>query len=234
MGQPALKVVKSGPKKRLVGRPATYRITVSNPGTGPATHVALTDELPAEIAYVGASAGGRLDRDVVRWNLGTLKPGEARSFQVVVRAKKAGTFLNVCTAEAAHLLKEQGKAETTFEAPTGLALEMDASGDPVEVGKPFSLTVRALNLGKAQEKKVYVKVTVPEGLKALDVQGAPGSTIKDGVVTLPPLASLPAGRETSVVLRLQADKPGEHTLRAEAGSDSGVAVTLEETVTVRK
>jgi uncharacterized repeat protein (TIGR01451 family) len=216
-----------------VGRPTTYRITVSNLGTAPATHVALTDELPAEIAYVGASAGGQFDRDVVRWSLGTLKPGEARSVQVVMRARKAGTFINVCTAEADRNLKEQGKAETTFEPATGLALEMDPSSDPVALGQPFSVTVRAMNLGKAEEKKVYVKVTVPEGLTVLEAQGAPGSTIKAGVVTLPQLAALPAGRETSVVLRLRADKPGEHTLRAEAGSASGVAVTLEEPVTAR-
>src|SRR5205807_73889 len=47
--QAGLALVKAGPKEALVGRLTTYRLTVSNPGTLPATRVTLIDELPAEI-----------------------------------------------------------------------------------------------------------------------------------------------------------------------------------------
>src|SRR5262249_13719761 len=43
IGEPRLAVVKAGPRRRLVGRPATYLITVSNPGTMPLSNVRLSD-----------------------------------------------------------------------------------------------------------------------------------------------------------------------------------------------
>jgi uncharacterized repeat protein (TIGR01451 family) len=231
VGQPALAVVKTGPKERLVGRLATYRLTVSNPGTLPATHVALSDELPAEIVFVGASSGGKLDRDVVRWSLGNLAPGAARTVQLVVRAKKPGTFRNVCTASADRGLSEQAKTATTFTTATGLVLEVDKGSDPTELSERVLLTVRAVNTGKANETSVSVVVTVPEGLTALEVQGMPDAAIRDGKVILPVVGRLPPGREQAAVIRLRADRAGDYTVTVQATSDRvapDAAVKVEE------
>ncbi len=83
VGQPVLAVLLSGPKQRLVGRPSTYVITVTNKGDWPATKVQLSDELPDPniyrdpISFVSASDGGRLVGHHVRWELGTIIPGDA-------------------------------------------------------------------------------------------------------------------------------------------------------------
>jgi uncharacterized repeat protein (TIGR01451 family) len=235
VGQPALSVVKTGPKERLVGRIATYRLSVSNTGTLPATRVSVSDELPPEIAFAGASDGGKLERDTVRWNLGTLAPGASRTVQLMVRAKKPGTFRNVCTASADRDVTEQARLETLFKIPTGLNLEIDKGSDPVASGERVSLAVRVLNTGKANETNVAVVVTVPEGLTALEVQGAPKAEIKDGKVILPALTSLAPGREQTAVIRLRADRAGNFPIAAQATSDlvgPDAAVKVEESLKV--
>src|SRR5262249_52710238 len=142
VGQPALAVVKAGPGQRLVGRAATYQITVRNPGDLPATNVQLTDELPAEIAFVSATAGGRLDGEQVRWDLGTIQPGAKKAVLLVVKAKQAGLFKNVCTASGDRGLVEQGKTQTRFDEPEGLAVEVDKTADPLEAGREAGFVLR--------------------------------------------------------------------------------------------
>src|SRR5262249_33775307 len=154
VGQPALAVVKAGPAQRLVGRAATYQITVRNPGDLPATNVQLTDELPPEIAFASATASGRLDGEQVRWDLGTIQPGGKKAVLLVVRARKAGTFKNVCTASADRGLQEQGKAQTLFEEPAGLTVEIDKTTDPVAPGREASFVLRLLNAGRVAESNV--------------------------------------------------------------------------------
>src|SRR5205823_5933538 len=134
-------------------RLTTYRLTVRNPGTIPATHVTLIDELPKEIAFVSASGGGKFERDTilfdgvrgngVRWNVGTLNPAEARTVQLVVRALKPTLrpYRNVCTASGDRDLRVQATAETTFRVARGLTLLLEKSSDPVEEGERLSLAV---------------------------------------------------------------------------------------------
>src|SRR5262245_8715838 len=44
--EPKLQLMMTGPERRFLNRPATYQITVSNPGTAPATNVVISDVLP--------------------------------------------------------------------------------------------------------------------------------------------------------------------------------------------
>ena len=85
VGEPKLSLVATGPKSRLVNRPATYLITVSNPGTMALTNVVVTTEITEGMALQSATGGAlisnrrtrvdkRLDREVsyqdLRWSLG--------------------------------------------------------------------------------------------------------------------------------------------------------------------
>ena len=87
VGEAKLSLLKTGPRQRLVNRPTPYQITVSNPGTIPATGVQVSDELPSGIELLSASAGNRVANGQVRWSLGTLPPGAQHTLQVVIRAR---------------------------------------------------------------------------------------------------------------------------------------------------
>jgi uncharacterized repeat protein (TIGR01451 family) len=235
VGEPALAVRKAGPKQRLVGRPATYILTVSNPGTWKASHVELIDELPADIVFVGASDGGRLEGKEVRWSLGTLVPGERRAVLLTVQAKQRGTFKNVCKATASGDLVEQGAAETQFEDAGSLVTEIDRDKEVVKVGDQVTFTVRIFNGGKADEANLSAVATLPDGLAVIEVRGPTGSKTAGAKITFPVVAKLEPRSERIATIRAKAVKPGAQILRLSVVSDSiapDSPLKGEETVTV--
>ena len=69
------------PDPVVVGSPLEYTITVFNDGPSAATNVTVTDELPADVTFVSASASaglGCLGVLTVTCDLGTLAPGGVR------------------------------------------------------------------------------------------------------------------------------------------------------------
>jgi uncharacterized repeat protein (TIGR01451 family) len=141
VGEPNLDVIVVGPRTRVIGRQARYTITVVNTGTASLTGVKLSDELTPEIVFLGSN-GGRLDGDLVRWDLGTIAPGSKKTVSVDVRSSIAGTFKNVCTAVADRGLREQGKTITQFTPASSLAVEIDRDTASLAVGMETTFVVR--------------------------------------------------------------------------------------------
>lgn len=82
VSEPLLEVTIEGPASVLVGEPASQIVTISNPGTGVATHVELEALIPEGLEH---SRGSRLLMD-----LGSLNPGESRSVRLALAAVRGG------------------------------------------------------------------------------------------------------------------------------------------------
>ncbi|WP_104991548.1 DUF11 domain-containing protein [Deinococcus sp. NW-56] len=85
-----LKTVSPAPERTVAqGEELTYTLRVRNPYTRPLTGVTVSDPLPGHVDFVEASAGGRVSGEAgaqtVSWSVGTLQPGETRSFTVRAR-----------------------------------------------------------------------------------------------------------------------------------------------------
>jgi uncharacterized repeat protein (TIGR01451 family) len=235
IGEPALSVRKAGPKQRLVGRTATYVLTVSNRGTWRATQVELTDELPAQIDFVSASDGGRLEGKEVRWSLGTLVAGERRTVLLTVKSRRDRKYINVCTATANGGLIEQAKTLTEFVKAGSLVTEIDRDRDVLVVGQEVIFTVRIFNGGKADETNLSAVATLPEGLALIEVRGPTGSKTAGSKITFPVVAKLEPGGQRIATIRAKAVKPGLQSLQVALVSDSiapDSPIKGEETVTV--
>jgi uncharacterized repeat protein (TIGR01451 family) len=235
VGEPALVLTKAGPAKRLVGRPATYLISVRNTGTAPLTNVQISDQLPSDILFVDASDGGKMEGEEVRWGIKRLEGGATRTVRLRVRAKRAGLFTNVTNASADRGISKQSKTETRFDPAIGLAVEVDKSADPLEIGQEATYTIRTLNAGKADETNVVLAIKIPEGLTIVDFKGATQGSQEPGKIIFKPVAKLtPMTDGTIFTVRLKADKAGQHKLEFEATSDKTGAdrpVRVEETAT---
>ncbi|MGL4555177.1 MAG: hypothetical protein ACRC33_28760 [Gemmataceae bacterium] len=217
VGSHDMDVIVAGPAIRAVSRLARYTITVRNTGTSPLTGVKMSDELPEEIVYLGSN-GGRLDGQFVRWDLGTIPAGGKRTVSVEVRSRSPGTFKNVVTATADRGLSG-GSNVTTLFAPAGrLAVEIDREASVASVGQELTLLVRVVNLGKANEEKIPLVVTLPDGLELIEARGpgkpeAVAGKIRFGVVDV-----LEPGREVTATVRVKAVREGEAKVEAAAGS----------------
>jgi uncharacterized repeat protein (TIGR01451 family) len=241
VGAPKLTLTKSGAERRLVNRPAAYLLTVSNPGDMPAQNVEVSDEIPAGIEFLSASAGGSLVRrtrpalDEVKWTVGTLAPGASRTLQVVVRATAPGELVNVAAAAADRGLTAKATVRTKFEAPAGLSAEIDKGADPLDVGRDVVYVVRLLNPGREAARDVTLVVTAPEELKVGNARGPTAAEQDRQTVKFAPLPTLRPGAEAEYTLYAQALKPGVAELRVDVTSaETGLTpLTWKETVTVR-
>jgi uncharacterized repeat protein (TIGR01451 family) len=244
VGEAKLSLMMTGPSWRSVGRPATYLLTISNPGSIPATNVQLVDDLFANdnlrknIEYVGASDGGKLtDRDV-RWSLGTLEPGARRTVSLTLRALQGSLFqgfTNFATVQADHCPQEKAFAKSTFEIPAGLTLDVEKDADPVPVGKTVMFTFVVRKSGPALAAKVGLSVVLPEGVQYVDARGKSAGTQEGRTVNFAPLAEMVSGDEAVYSVTVRAERAGEVNVRATLTSEplpSGGAVQREESLTV--
>jgi hypothetical protein len=234
VGQPGLAVSATGPKVRGVGRETTYHLTVSNPGNMASTEVQLRAELSTALQLVRGSPGLKQAGPTAYWNLGTLAPGASRTVTLVVKAPNAGVVKLNCAATAERGLAENCRPETTFVQPTGLVIEIDPERDPVEVDKPTQVVVRVHNSTRLNDNNVTARITLPNGLRLVELPGHKGHEVKGSTVQLPKRA-LAAGEDAQVVLSLLPEKPGPMKILAEVTSNAAPpdkAVKAEETITV--
>ncbi len=61
-----------------------YTVAVRNTGREPAAGLTVSDVLPPGLRFVAASDAGSLARGAVRWQLGTLAPGQGREMSITV------------------------------------------------------------------------------------------------------------------------------------------------------
>jgi uncharacterized repeat protein (TIGR01451 family) len=222
--QPRLAVEVSGPKRRFLNRDTVYQITVTNPGTLPATGVRVLNQVPTEppgIAFVRADQGGKLVGGRVEWALGTLRPGERRTLQLVLKATRTGKLINRVKVEADRGVRTEAEAETEFEAGTGLTMDIEKSSEAVETGRKTVCTVRVVNQGSARATRLALALTVPEGMKVASSKGPAADAGKQEgqVIRFIPLEQLAEGQEAVYTLELEGTKAGKGKLKAEATAD---------------
>jgi len=94
-----LAVFVSGPANVITGSNFTYTTTVTNQGPSAAANVLVSDQLPANLVFIGASAGGVFSNGVVTWPvLASLGSGAVTNFFLTNMAPASGSFTNIAAA----------------------------------------------------------------------------------------------------------------------------------------
>jgi uncharacterized repeat protein (TIGR01451 family) len=208
-----------GPPQRYINRPATYQITVSNPGPGPITNVVVTDFLPAGTNAVTISDAGRRVGEQVQWLIGTVPAGGKRTVQIALQAGQPAIVINRATATADGGLMAQAEAKTTFEGATGLTFDIESKDNPVDVGAQTTYIVTVLNQGNIPANKVQITITLPEQVQFLGGRGPTDPKQEGRVVTFEPLDSLKPRSEMRYEINVKAIKEGEAKVRVELRAD---------------
>jgi uncharacterized repeat protein (TIGR01451 family) len=90
---PQLAVAMTGPATGVIGMPITYEITVSNPGTGPATNVMLTDAFDRGLEH--ATHASAVDLPV-----GTVAARDSKHVTLTLTPRQTGRLVNRVKATA--------------------------------------------------------------------------------------------------------------------------------------
>jgi uncharacterized repeat protein (TIGR01451 family) len=233
VGEAKLDLNMTGPKRRYLNVPASYQITVRNPGSAPVTNLTITDPLPGKTTFVRASEGGQLVSNQVQWSLGALGPGESRTVEVALRAQAIGPISNQATAQADRGLMKQAAVDTDFVGEPALSLEVEDSEDPVAFGGATTYTITVRNPGTKPVTKVQIVAIVPAQMAVTRAAGAADHRRDGQKITYEPL-TLQAGGEARYQIEVKALQAGDVRFKVELTADQLTAgpVVQEESTTI--
>ncbi|TWT41638.1 DUF11 domain-containing protein [Botrimarina hoheduenensis] len=202
--EPLLKMQLEGPDDVLFGKPQTYRLTLSNPGTGVAEDVVLRLTPPGSRARTTTH------------NLGSLAAGASRSVEVELVAREPGPLRITADATAAGSLTAAAEREILCRKAE---LVVDWRGpDERYAGAPALYYFRVRNPGNAEAPGVELTVDLPHGFRVLNA--GEGRTTNGRRLTYA-VGALDAGEDRYFELRgvFEAEGTNELVLHAE-GSDA--------------
>ena len=153
--KPMLEMDVTAADKVMKGQPLVLHIKLSNPGTGAATGVVLSESVPKEFSH---PAGGELEFDV-----GTLEPGQSRDLDLQLTAVAPGKVVNVISARGDGNLQTEVQTALEVIAP---ALEVSMNGPKrryLERNATHNISVS--NPGTASAKDIELVAVLPRELK---------------------------------------------------------------------
>ncbi|MFO0967936.1 MAG: DUF11 domain-containing protein [Gemmataceae bacterium] len=235
VGAASMSLSVDGPAKRYKDRPAEFAIKVTNPGDTPLTNVIVRDKLPAEFAFVSATAGGVFNSGEVAWNLGNLGPRAERIVTLTIRAQtitKAATQSIAASADGG-IRKDTAATLEIFGLPA-LQTKMVDDGDPCEVGKKVVYTLEITNTGTLPADQIEVRALVPPELKISRIKAPARETIEGNQISFAKVDALPPGNKIVYEFEMEGVKAGDARFRVQISAPllTGGAVIEEEPTTV--
>lgn len=206
--RPVLKVETFGEEKVLLGEPVELSIVVSNPGTGTARNVILSETVPPELQFEGGAE--------LLYPVGDLLPGESKTTKLPLTAVRPGKFVNRILAKSESNLQTESVLEMEVTAPA-ISLKLQGPGRRfLEKESTFRLTLS--NTGTASAKNAEFYVTVPNGWKFVRANNL-GTFLPDYGRAVWKLEELEAGKSAEAEIVLAPMEIGSFTLQCEANAD---------------
>ncbi|MBN2581520.1 MAG: DUF11 domain-containing protein, partial [Planctomycetes bacterium] len=206
--EPLLRLTKTGPEMRYLGREVAYTITVENTGDGPARSLVLTDTLPDGLTLISAGEGGQAGGGRVVWNLGTLEPGGSKAVSLTCRGDRIATVKNVAAATAT-CTDAAAEVTTRIEGIPAILFEVVDLEDPIEVGKEETYKIEVTNQGSAVGTNISVSCTLPPEQDYVSGKGPTQAAVQGKAVTFAPLASLAPKATAVYYVTVKAVKAGD-------------------------
>ena len=146
---PALTVALDGPERRYLERPATYEVSVENPGTAAAHDVQIVTKLPKGMRFVRANNMGEYDAatHAVYWSLAELPKGERGTVELVAMPIETGPQTLQVEGHAQQGLADHKQREIVVEGLAAIMFEVRDLEDPIEVGGETGYEIRVVNQG---------------------------------------------------------------------------------------
>jgi uncharacterized repeat protein (TIGR01451 family) len=232
---PALAVEVNGPQRRYLERPATYEVSVENPGTAPAYDVQIVTKLPKGMRFVRANNMGEYDASshAVYWSLAELPEGERGTVELVAMPVETGEQTLEVETRSGQGLADQVRQQVTVEGLAAIMFEVRDLEDPIEVGGETGYEIRIVNQGTKAAANVRVAVSLPPGLQVVSAEGETQHTSQAGVLAFEPLPQLAPKSDSLFRVRVQGIRPGDQRVTVEVVTDDlGQPIRREESTRV--
>jgi uncharacterized repeat protein (TIGR01451 family) len=218
---PALSIDVTGPERRYLERPATYEVSVENPGTAAAHDVQIVTKLPKGLRFVRANNMGEYDASThaVYWSLSELPKGERGTVELVAMPIETGPQTLEVESRAQQGLTDQKKREIVIEGLAAIMFEVKDLEDPIEVGGETGYEIRIVNQGTKAADNVQVAVELPPGMKVVSAEGETQHKVQQGRLIFEPLQQLAAKADTVYRVKVQGMQAGDQRVNVEVNTD---------------
>ncbi len=211
--EPLLKVaIKSPSREVMLGDPASQMITVTNPGTGTVQDVKIEAKLSE-----GLEHPMREDHLVI--DVGSVGPGETRTYRLGLTAAKGGTQTVSIVATSSSEASSSDSVQFNVVAPS---LKIAVEGPSLRYkGRNAKYTLTVTNDGGLVNNNIRISQTVSEGFKfvSADHHGKFDPSIKSIQWFI---GRLEPGQSTQVGCELNSLQIGEFSQSVQVVSDAGV------------
>lgn len=215
--RPELKIEKIAPPNATLNQPMVYTIVIRNVGDSAANAVVVEDQIPMGTKLSGTIPRAELTGKKLKWQLGTIKPGDVKEIQVKVVPVAEGQVGSVATVN----FSAEVASRTTIASPK-LSVKLTAAPQ-VRVNETVTLNFVITNNGSVDAHRVVLRNLIPENLKLPDV--AERDLEYD-------MGTLPAGKSQTVQLPLTAVRPGKVVNRAVITVDGASAAEQQVEINV--
>ncbi|MDB5325401.1 MAG: omcB [Phycisphaerales bacterium] len=166
---PALKLAITGSADSMKGDTLSYKLVVTNTGSGEAKNVKVESVLPDGVVTPDGKAA-------VAFDAGNLGGGESKDFSFSAKANKTGTYPIKATARADEgLASEPAALSTAVKAPW---LQIAKTGpEKAFIGQPITYEISVTNKGDGVAKDTMIFDNLPAGVA---VQFATDNARSDG------------------------------------------------------
>jgi uncharacterized repeat protein (TIGR01451 family) len=218
---PELSVDVNGPERRYLERPATYEVSVENPGTAPAHDVQIVTKLPKGMKFLRANNMGEYDAatHAVYWSLAELPEGEKGTVEVVAMPIEAGPQTLAVEGRAGQGLADATQRQIVIDGLAAIMFEVRDLEDPIEVGRETGYEIRVVNQGTKAATNVQIAVKLPAGMQLVSAEGETQHVEQQGTVIFEPLEQLAAKADTVYRVRVQGTAAGDQRVTVEVNTD---------------
>ena len=219
------------PNPVMAGNNLTYSIAVTNLGPSTTTNVIVTHLLPANVAFVSATAsqgtyvqvGG-----IVTFSLGPMAAGAKAALSVIVQPNTLPSNTPVTIYSTASVSSEQpdfNPDNNTAIVPTkvtpataDIAVAIAAVPNPVLIGGTLTYTVALTNNGPSRATSIAVTNALPVSVQIQSTTVTRGTVTTFGNVILWSVSSLSAGASATATIAVTPTAEGIITANATAGA----------------
>jgi uncharacterized repeat protein (TIGR01451 family) len=216
--RPQLALSMTGPREVVAGEPVEFKLTISNPGTGPATNVLVRDAVPAGLAHEFGN------EEELEYEVGTLGPGESREVQLELKAVGAGVQTNHAEVTADGGLR--AAAESTVRVLQA-QLKLTKTGPKRRyLDRQGTYSLELSNPGTAPARNVVVVDELPDGFAFVEA-GETAQLSQDRKTVRWSLKQLDPSDSRVFTVTLRAVEAGEYCAVAQATADGGLRAEAE-------
>ena len=216
---PALVVTMSAPAERFIGRPVDYTITVRNNGDAAAKNTMLEQKVPHSVKLVNASNGGADVGTLIRWDLGTINPGEEKTVTLTITSTEKGDLRTEAMASA-YCGEGSSNTTTAIKGVPGISFCTVGLQQAIEVGATETYRTTVSNEGSDSDANVVLVFTIPAEQTYVGAKGPTEATVNGNTVTFAPISSLEPGKTVTFDVMTKAISDGDSHFKTTLSSDS--------------